>query len=238
MGGPYRQPYGDALGFANHFQFSNAPVASGTAGLFTSGDTTPDVTVGQFFIANNTSATVISYFDMLGYSYKAADYSGKRITVMVVDNGSTSFANAGQIYMTGTGSATIGTNPAFYEFVQFNSAWYQTGVSQINRSQEQLTFTLGSASSINVDGTRFLRVTGTAATSYIIAFSGGQIGQTVIVNAAGTSGVNHYVTDNGNIAIAGTGDYCLNVSGTYQFTKIAANRWSMLHIGTTGIADV
>ena len=237
MGGPYRQPYGDALGFSNHFQFSNAPVASGTAGLFTSGDTTPDVTVGQLFIANNTSATVISYFDLQGYAYKAADYSGKQITVMVIDNGSTSFANAGQLYLQNTGSATIGTQPAFYKFVQLNSAWYEVESSKINRTFVQ-NLTLGSASSINVDGTSLVVVTGTAATSYIKSFSGGYIGQTVVVNAVGTSGVNHYVTDNGNIAMAGTGDYCLNVSGTYQFTKITATRWSMLHIGTTGIADV
>ena len=238
MGGPYRQPYGDALGFANHFQFSNAPVASGTAGLFTSGDTTPDVTVGQFFIANNTSATVISYFDMARYAEKSADYSGKKITVMIVDNGSTSFANAGQMYLANTGPATIGTQPAFFTFVQFNSAWYEIESTRINRTVNQLSVTIGSASSINVDGTSFVTVAGTAATSYIKSFSGGQIGQTVIVNAVGTSGVNHYVTDNGNIAIAGTGDYALNVSGTYQFTKITAARWSMLHIGTTGIADV
>ena len=237
MGGPYRQPYGDALGFANQFNFTNGPVQSGTAGLFTSGDTTPDVTVGQFFIANNTSATVISYFDLQGYDYKSADYSGKRITVMVVDNGSTSFANAGQMFLTNTGAATIGTQPALWTFVQFNSSWYEIGQSEINRTINQ-SITLGSAASINVDGTRFISITGTAATSYIKSFSGGVIGQTIVVSAVGTSGVNHYVTDNGNIAIAGTGDYALNVSGTYQFTKISATRWSMLHIGTTGIADV
>lgn len=238
MGAPYRQPYGQAIGFTNQFKFSNGPVVSGTAGLFTSGDTTPDVTLGELFIANNTSATVISYFDMQGYAYKSADYSGKQITVMIIDNGSTSFANAGQLYLQNTGAATIGTQPAFFKFVHFNSAWYEIESSKINRTVNQLAFTLGSASAINVDGTSFLTVTGTAATSYILAFSGGYIGQTVIVNAVGTSGVNHYVTDNGNIAIAGTGDYALNVSGTYQFTKITATRWSMLHIGTTGIADV
>jgi len=237
MGGPFRQPYGSAMGFANHFQFSVAPAVSGTAGLITSGDTTPDVTVGDLFVANNTSATVISYFDLQNYAYKASDYQGKMIRVMVVDNGSTSFANAGQMYTQGTGLATIGTMPAFYTFVQFNSSWYQTDVSKMNRSQVQ-ALTLGSASAINVDGTNFLTVTGTAATSYILSFSGGFIGQTVVVNAVGTGGVNHYVTDNGNIAIAGTGDYCLNVSGTYQFTKISSTRWSMLHIGTTGIANV
>jgi len=237
MGGPSRWPYGSALGFVNQFKFTNGPVGSGTAGLFVSGDTTPDVSIGDLFIANNTSATVISYFDINDYTNREADYSGKKITVMVVDNGSTSFANAGQMYLTDTGSATIGTQPAFWTFVQLNSAWYQLEATQINR-QLNRSITLGSASSINVDGTKFLTVTGTAATSYIISFSGGQVGQTVIVNAVGTGGVNHYVTDNGNIAMAGTGDYALNVSGTYQFTKIAANRWSMLHIGTLGIADV
>jgi len=174
---------------------------------------------------------------MQRYAEKAADYSGKKITVMVVDNGSTSFANAGQLFLSGTGAASIGTQPAFWEFVQFNSSWYQTGFTQINRQVNQ-SITLGSASSINVDGTEFITVAGTAATSYIKSFSGGFTGQTVVVNAVGTAGVNHYVTDNGNIAMAGTGDYTLNVSGTYQFTKITASRWSMLHIGTTGIADV
>ena len=237
MGGPYRQPYGSALGFSNHFKFTNGPVVSGTAGLFVSGDTTPDVTLGELFIANNTSATVISYFDLQNYSYKEADYFGKKITVMVLDNGSTSFANAGQLFLADTGAATIGTQPSFYQFVQVNSAWYEIGASRIDRTVNQ-ALTLGSADSINVNGTRFITVAGTAATSYIKSFSGGEIGQTVIVSAIGTSGVNHYVTDNGNIAMAGTGDYCLNVSGTYQFTKISSTRWSMLHIGTVGIADV
>jgi len=237
MGGPFRQPYGSAFGFANHFKYTNGPVVSGTAGLFTSGDTTPDVTLGDFFIANNTSATVISYFDLQNYGYKEADYSGKFITVMIVDNGSTSFANAGQMYLTNTGAATIGTQPSFYRFVQFNSAWYEIGSSKINRATVQ-NLTVGSAASINADGTSFVTITGTAATSYLVSFSGGYIGQTIVVNAVGTGGVNHYVTDNGNIAIAGTGDYALNVSGTYQFTKISATRWSMLHIGTTGIANV
>lgn len=237
MGGPFRQPYGSAMGFANQFQFTVGPAVSGTAGLITSGDTTPDVTIGDLFIINNTSATVISYFDMQAYSYKAADYQGKMIKLMVVDNGSTTFANAGQLYTQGTGLSTIGTNPAFYTFVQLNSSWYEFESSKINRSVVQ-NLTIGSGGSINVDGVQFLTVTGTAAASYIVAFSGGQIGQTVIVNAVGTGGVNHYVSANGNIGMAGTGTYCLNVSGTYQFTKINATRWSMLHIGTTGIANV
>lgn len=237
MGGPTRWPYGTALGFVNQFQFSVGPTVSGTAGLITSGDTTPDVSLGDLFIINNTSATVISYFDLQAYSYKAADYQGKKITLMVVDNGSTSFANAGQLFTQGSGLATVGNNPAFYTFAHFNSSWYELEGSQINR-QESQALTIGSAGSINVDGSNLIIVTGTAATSIVRSFSGGFIGQTVILTAVGTSGVNHYVDNVGNLAMAGTAMYAINVSGSYQFTKVSATLWKMLHIGTTGIANV
>lgn len=237
MGGPFRQPYGSARGFANQFQFTVGPTISGTAGLITSGDTTPDVSVGDLFILNNTSGTIISYFDLQQYPSKSADYQGKMINLMVVDNGSTTFANAGQLFTQGSGLATLGANPAFYTFVQFNSSWYEIQRSQINRQQVQ-NLTIGSAGSINVDGASLLTVTGTAATSVVFAFSGGFIGQTIILASAGSNGVNHFVSTGGNIVFPTTNLYAINASGTYQFTKTGANLWKMLHIGTTGIANV
>lgn len=238
MVGPWRQPYGSALGFGNHFSFQNGPVVSGTAGNI-SGSTTPDVTIGELFVAANTGAVTITYFNMQGYAYKAADYSGKKITVMVVDNGSTSFANSGQLFLLGTDNlSTAGSNqPAFYEFVQFNSAWYQYSQARINRSSIN-NVTLSSAGSVNVDGVSLIVATGTAANSVIRSFSGGQVGQTVIVTALGTSGVGVFVDGLGNIAMAGTAMYAINVSGSYQFTKVSATLWKMLHIGTTGIANI
>ena len=232
--GPTRFPFGQALGFQNQFNFTNGPAVSGTAGNI-SGTASPNVTLGNLFYVNNTGSLAITSFVLDDTANRLTQYEGKTFRVFILDTGSTVFANAGNLFMNGTDNLAGQNNSV--EFMFSRGSFYELDRSLITRN-EALAVTLGSASAINVDGVKLVTVTGTAATSYIIAFSGGQVGQTIVVNAVGTSGVNHYVTDNGNIAMAGTGDYCINVSGSYQFTKVNATLWKMLHIGTTGIAAV
>ena len=232
---PTRFPYGQAAGFVNQFQFGVGPTASGTAGLLGFGDATPDVTVGDLFVANNTAATTITYFDLQNYAQRAQDYFGKVIRVLVVDQGSTNFANSGELYLQGSNNLTSRNAYALYEFMHVNSAWIQVGNANQNR-REVTTFTIAAQSSIQVEDVKTAIVTNTGAGSiFLSAFSGGQVGQHVTL-MAGTGGISLFVQTGGNIAITGTNAYLISVSGAYQFVKRASDRWSMLHIGSTGIA--
>lgn len=232
--GPTRFPYGQALGFVNQFNFTQGPTTTGTAGNI-SGTATPDVTLGNLFYVNNTGNLQITSFTLQDTANRIAQYEGKTFRVFILDTGSTTFANAGNLFLNGTNNMAGQNNSIEFMFSRGN--FYELDRSYINRT-EALAVTIGSAGSINVDGASLVVVTGTAATSVVRSFSGGQVGQTVILTAVGTGGVNHYVDNVGNIAMAGTGMYAINVSGSYQFTKVAANLWKMLHIGTTGIANV
>ena len=233
MGGPTRFPYGEAWGFQNQFSFSQGPVVSGTAGLFTQSDLTPDVTIGQLFIANNTGATTITYFDLQNYAYKAAEYSGKEITVMVIDNGSTTFANAGQLVLGGTDNlANNAGYPAFYQFVHFNSTWYQIDSFKGSRS-EVTTFVTNVQSSLNMNGVRVAILNNTgSSTNTIIGLSGGQIGQEITFMLQGSNAV-RLVT--GNMTIVGTNAVLINASGMYKFIKHTDNvTWRAMTINSAG----
>lgn len=232
---PTRHPYGQALGFVGHFQFTNGPVLSGTAGLFTQSDTTPDVTLGGMFIANNTGATTITYFDLQSYTSKAPDYSGKQIRVWVLDNGSTQFANSGQMFLQGTNNlATFAGAIGMYEFVFLNSAWYQTGAALQNRN-EVLQTTLTAASSVAVDGVKVLLLNNTGSvTRPISAFSGGQVGQTIQVSLVGSNPVRFVAS--ATLILVGTNAFVTSASGLYQFTKVSATEWRLLTATTLGIS--
>ncbi len=238
MGAPTRFPYGQAVGFTNNFAAYGASLQTGagnftgmgTAGLI-SGTATPDVTIGDLFIANNTGAVTITYFNLQQFAYKSADYSGKWIRVLVLDNGSTTFANAGQLFLQGTDNlSTAGSNsPALYEFVQFNSSWFQVNVARTSRVDFN-TYLLTGASSVNVSGVRVGMLNNTGSTTVnIIAFSGGQVGQTITLAKVGSNTVD--ILSGGNIFLAaGTNVLILNASGTYQFTNIGGGNWRQLEV--------
>ena len=74
------------------FRFGLALGPYGSAGatssthLFTPGDTTPDVTIGSFFVTANTSATAITYFDVTGQGgVDATANNGKLVFVHLQD---------------------------------------------------------------------------------------------------------------------------------------------------------
>ena len=232
MGAPSRWPYGSALGFQNNFNFNGA--LSGTAGNI-SGSATPNVTLGNLFYANNTGSLAITSFVLDDTANRLTQYEGKTFRVFILDTGSTVFANAGNLFMNGTNNLAGQNNSVEFMFSRGN--FYELDRSYITRN-EALSVTIGSAGSVTVDGVGLVVVTGTAATSVVRSFSGGQVGQTVILTAVGTAGVNHYVDNLGNLKMAGTAMYAINVSGSYQFTKVNASIWKMLHIGTLGIADI
>lgn len=231
MGGPFRQPYGSAIGFANQFSFFHSPASSGTSGLLLFNDSTPDVTLGELFIANNTSLTTITYFDLQQYAYKAAEYSGKMIRILVVDNGSTQFANSGQLFLSGTDNlSTAGANtPALYEFVHFNSSWYQTGF-KTNRAEMTL-FATNVGSSLNVNGVRFAVLNNTGGTTNsIISFSGGQVAQELSFVLRGSNAVR--IIGGGNIFMVGTNALLLDASGLYKAIKVDTMNWRLMAINS------
>lgn len=238
--GPTRFPFGQALGFANHF-YTNRGIGGVAAGLQVagtagdiSGSTAPDVTIGQLFYVNNTGPLTITNFLLQDTANRVGQYEGKLIRIFFLDTG-TQIDNAGSLFLMGTDNLR-GANSQL-ELMFSRGSWYETDRSRPNRT-EVTTATLGSANSVNVDGVRVLFVLGTAATSYIRALSGGQVGQEVTIMSAGSSGVNHYVDSGGNIIMITTNAYAINASGAYKFIKRNNSTWTMLHIGSTGIANV
>lgn len=237
--GPTRFPFGRAWGFANHF-FTNRGVTagaglqvSGTAGDI-SGQTAPDVTIGELFYTNNTAALTLTAFILQDTANRSANYEGKTIRVFFLDT-ATQIANANNLFLQGTDNL-IGANSQI-ELMYSRGSWFETDRVRVNRTEVQ-NYTIGSAGSINVDGTRVAIVTGTATTSIVRAFSGGQIGQEITLMSNGSSGVGVFVDTGGNIAFITTNLYAINASGAYKFIKKNSTTWLMLHIGSTGIANI
>lgn len=213
-----RWPYGTALGFANHFR----TVQGTTAGLFAEGDTTPDVTVGDLFYTNNTSATQIVHFDLQRYAEKSADYEGKVISVFFIDN-STEIANAVQVNMatsdnrTGAGTIT--------QFMYSRSAWYQLGGSR-NSQNAARNLTIGSSTVLNADDTSTFLLTGTADTSVIQHISGGYVGQVITLMADNSASILTAVHTGGNILLSETNAVLISVSGpAIQLVRRDATNW-------------
>lgn len=238
--GPTRFPFGQAWGFANQF-YTNKGVGGVAAGLQVagtagdiSGQTAPDVTIGGLFYTNNTAALTLTNFVLQDTANRLAQYEGKVIRVFFLDT-ATQIANAGALVLQGTDNL-IGANNQI-ELMFSRGSWFETDRVRLNRTEVN-NYTIGSAGSINVDGVRVAIVTGTAATSVVFAFSGGQVGQEITLMNNGSSGVNTFVSTGGNIAFITTNLYAINASGAYKFIKKNNTTWLMLHIGSTGIANV
>lgn len=236
--GPTRFPYGQAYGFANQF-YSNKGVTvgaglqvAGTAGDI-SGQTSPDVTVGDLFYVNNTAALTITNFTLLDTANRAGNYEGKVIRVFFLDT-ATQIANAAPLFLTKTDNLAVGAGGgnSYIELMQSRGTWYETSRSQPNRSEVTNTV-MTTASSYNVDGIRvlFLQNTG-SITRPVSAFSGGQVGQIIYVMRADSNAMT--VQTGGNIIIAGTNSFVLNPSGVYQFIKRNGTTWNMIYQSTAG----
>ncbi len=209
--GPTRFPYGYGRGFVNNFNYRGD-----TAGLITTGDTTPDVTTGDLFYTNNLAATTITYFDLQEYSSRNVNYEGKIINLFFLDS-NTTVANAGQIFLTST-SNTFLPNQSL-TLMQSRSGWYEVDRSTVTRNYLQI-YSVASTVAPNVDGTTIAFISGTAATT-IQAFSGGQHGQSIIL-IAGSGAIT--VNTSGNIAIAGTNALVLRANDRLDVTRVG-NTW-------------
>ena len=217
--GDFRIPYGFARGRKNNF-FAR------TDNAFTSGDTTPDVTLGCVWYTANSSATVISDFDLSGLPGPnlAPDYEGKEFVLYFTDN-NTTILNNSRIILSSS-AQTFASNQVM-EFFYHNSAWVERGRSRNTTAGDSPTFSIAGSASINVTDAKLVILVGTATPVGLKSISGGIVGQTVTLFQNNTSGITMQIDTGGNLFIPGTSTIVMNASGAYQFTKVDATRWLM-----------
>ena len=216
----FRIRYGMALG-----PYGSAGATSANH-LITPGDTTPDVSLGAFFVTANTSATTITYFDQVGPGGDSGvANNGKVITLLFQDN-LTTIANAGQIFQAGTQGAF--TSGQTVSFIAYNSAWYEYPDTRVIGRETVKTVTVaGAALAPNVAGVSILIVNNTAA-STIVGLSGGTIGQQVtVLHAVAAAGTALTITGAANFMLAGSTTLVLNDSAAYTFFCDNGTRFRM-----------
>jgi hypothetical protein len=217
--GDFRIKYGSAFGPQNNFYVNSANV-------FTSTDTTPDVTNGTLWYSNNASATTITDFDLSALPSSGSNaplFEGKRIIVVFLDAVTTITPNS-RLVMAGSGSVTFPANSTL-DLVYHNSAWIEIGRS-INTTGDVLSQRIaGSNNAIgSVDNVKTVLLTGTAK-AIIWSISGGSIGQRIDIVNNSTSGIVIEVTMGGNLMLMGTASFTMISSGVYAFVKAASNTW-------------
>ena len=204
---------------------------SNTANVFTSGDTTPDVTNGVLFFSNNTSNTTITHFDLVGFGAgsQAQQFEGKLIKVVFLDN-STSLLNAANLIL--AASDGIFNQNSTIELVYHNSAWIE-----LNRTHSRSVLTVTSADlatvgantgGANVRGVSVLNLSSTAADPIVLRKGlGGAQGQILTIVAVGGSNsliiVNSAATDCFVSTSTATGtQFRLANSGSVTFVRAGA----------------
>ncbi len=231
--GPTRFPYGKGLGFVNNF-FSNKllPIGNtavvGTAGDI-SGQTAPDVTLGELFYTNNTGALTITNFVLQDTANRLASYEGKVIRVFFLD-ANTQLANASPLVLSTTNNL-LGANNTI-ELMQSRGSWFELNRSYDNTS-DITNFITNAQSSLNVNGVRVALLNNTGSTTNsIIALSGGQVGQEVSFMLVGSNAVR--LLAGGNIFMPFTNALLINASGMYKAMKFDNSSWRILAIGSQG----
>ena len=206
----FRTRYGSAWG-----PFGTASAVSG-AMSFGIDDTTPDVSNGTFFRTANTGATTVTYFDVTEpQGNTSTQHNGKWFTLLAADN-LTTIANAGQLYLSGTGGAM--TSGQTVSFVYFGSAWYEIGASQAVGGREAVkTVTVTGNAAPNVAGAKMLLLIGSGGMT-ISGFSGGVVGQSLDVGKALiAAGSVLTFTGAANFMLSGTGVFTISDSAFYRF---------------------
>lgn len=203
----------------------------GTAGptsanhLITPGDTTPNVSLGAFFVTANTSATTITYFDVVGAGgIDPTANNGKVITLLFQDN-LTTIANANQIFLAGTQGAF--TSGQTVSFISYNSAWYQYPNSDVVGRETVKTMTLATTDSApNISGAEVVILTPSGGAMTVSALSGGRIGQQVWVGKnAVSAGTAITLLGTTQFVLAGTTAIVMNGTAFYAFINDNGTRF-------------
>lgn len=206
---------GLALGpYANFFARSS--------NVFTSGDTTPDVTNGAIFYTANTSRTVITHFDLSATQGGNVSqfFEGKVITVVFLDTATQLTAGA-QLNVGPSGGTIDPKLNTQLTLVYHNSAW-NTLSSGMNYDSSTVTLSAAGTPTISVGQASVILLNGTDATANLVLhrFSNISAGQRfwVVPNSGGIV----YKVDNsgGFLTIAGTAAMTIAVTGVYEFVAI------------------
>lgn len=215
----FRVKYGYALGPEGTYASTSAQT------LITPGDTTPDVSTGVLFYTLNTSATTITYFDVVGAGgiNGVSTHQGKLITIFFRD-ALTSLTASSVFNLLGNEAAIpAGT---ISEFLFHNSGWYETSRNLPSATGSVEAYTVGGTqNALNVAGVSVAIILATGATT-ITGLSGGVAGQTVtIMKNALAAGTAVTITGAANFWLAGTTSFVMNDSATYTFTSDVAPRF-------------
>ena len=214
---PTRFPYGQAKGFVNNFQYRGT-----TAGLFAEADTTPDVTTGDLFYANNTTATVITHFDLQDYVNRSVNYEGKVITVFLL-NTATQLANGGRLFLVGSDDLA-GTNHSI-TLMHSRSGWYELRRAKVNQNGgfETSSAMAGSSALVTTKDSQNIFINGTASPVIIAGISGNNyIGQRLTL-IANSQGLNIQIKSDAALAIAGTNAIVYTSPRTFELIRVAGS---------------
>lgn len=208
----------------------------GTAGptssqhLIPPGDTTPDVSLGCFYLTANTSATTITYFDVMDQGGTPSTAANGKLIKILFRDALTIVQNGGQLFLANTQGA-IPSNTVM-DFLYYNSAWYEVSRSKNNQSstdflavQTRLNISAAGSSTINVTTANIVFLTVTGATLGILGFSGGVANQRITVVTAASDQIISYAQSAGNLALAGTNGFIASNSATYSFFTANGTLW-------------
>ena len=215
--GPTRFPQGQALGFVNNFNYRGT-----TAGLFAQGDTTPDVTYGSIFYTNNTQDTVITQFDLQDFANRQAEYEGKIITVMFLDD-SSRLANGGRLFLNGSDDL-LGQNHSI-TLIHSRSGWRELDRSKPNQNGGiVVSAAMAGTAALTVNrDTQTVFINATASPIVIAGISGpSYIGQRLTV-ACNTQGISFQLKSDAAVAIAGTNALVFTSPRAVEFLRVAGS---------------
>ena len=155
--------------------------------VFTSTDTTPDVTLGNLFYTNNASATSITHFDISGANAVSENW-GKEIRVILLD-GNTTFVTGAQLRLK-DGQNVNPAASASFDFTYANSVWYETYRSYNTANVlaiESGGVGAGGVITINPAVTAVTLLTGASSSMTLERMPGGYTGQQVSLIGIGSS---------------------------------------------------
>ena len=208
--------------------------ATSSQNLITPGDTTPDVSNGVFFVTANTSATTITYFDVLGPGgIPSTAANGKLVTVLFQD-ALTTIQNGVNMFLSTT-QAAVAAN-TIIDFVYYNSSWIEKSRATNNQlataqaaAFRRLNLSQAGSVAINVTTADTVVLTSTGADLGVTGFGGGVANQKITVIFIGTGGQTFsFAQSAGNLVLAGTNGFAAGASSAYQFYTATGSLWYSL----------
>lgn len=232
--GDLRVRYSLAYGRQNNFYSGIAGqkgYLAGTDGLLGQADTTPDVTLGTLFYTNNSAATTITDFELShpssGNGNLSGYWEGKEIKILFLDSNTT--IGGARIFLSSSDN-TFNRNSSA-EFIYHGSAWYET--SRSNFYTQNLSLNIAGSQGINTNFIASIVLQVTGAAPVIQSFSGGYLGQRILViNSNSSAPIS--ITTAGNIVAPSlqlntTGLISIVPSGgVAEFVKTTLTQWAIV----------